>query len=446
MARERGTPGHKVLPDIRRDWLAALAVYRDRRIAIIFFLGFSSGLPLALTLGTLAIWLSRSGVDKTTIGLFSAVTFPYFFKFVWAPLIDHIRLPGLTRWLGRRRGWAVLTQLALMAAIVAMGGVDPADNPGLLAIFALAVAFCSASQDVVIDAYRVEILEEKKLGAGAASVVFGYRVGLLASGAGALYLAGSIDWSLVYIVMAALVVVGIVTILLAPEPAGPARTDKTRTLIIWLREAVIAPFAEFATRPAWVVVLLFVVFYKFGDSLAGAMTGPFMVELGFSNAEIANVGKIYGFGATMLGLAIGGVLIARLGIIGSLWVCGFLQLASNLLFAVQASVGYDTAFLALTIGAENLAGGMGTAAFVAYLSSLCNVSYTATQYALLSALMAGARTFLSTPSGWFADELGWLAFFVMTAGAAVPGLLLLAWLSAMRNPRSDIGNEGPRTE
>jgi len=199
MARERGTPGHKVLPDIRRDWLAALAVYRDRRIAIIFFLGFSSGLPLALTLGTLAIWLSRSGVDKTTIGLFSAVTFPYFFKFVWAPLIDHIRLPGLTRWLGRRRGWAVLTQLALMAAIVAMGGVDPADNPGLLAIFALAVAFCSASQDVVIDAYRVEILEEKKLGAGAASVVFGYRVGLLASGAGALYLAGSIDWSLVYI-------------------------------------------------------------------------------------------------------------------------------------------------------------------------------------------------------------------------------------------------------
>jgi len=414
-------------------WRDSLLVYRDRRMAVIFCLGFSSGLPLALTLGTLAIWLSRAGVDKTTIGLFSAVTLPYFFKFAWAPLIDHIRLPLLTRALGRRRGWAALTQIALMCTIAGMGGVDPAANPGLLAVLALAVAFCSASQDVVIDAYRVEILEENKLGAGAAAVVFGYRVGLLASGAGALYLAESIDWGLVYLIMAALVVVGLITVFLAPEPKGPKTTPAGQGIGYWMREAVIAPFAEFSRRPAWVVILLFVVFYKFGDSLAGVMTGPFMVELGFTNAEIANVGKIYGFAATLAGLAIGGVLIARAGIIGSLWVCGILQLGSNLLFAVQATVGHDNAMLAVVIGAENLAGGMGTAAFVAYLSSLCNISYTATQYALLSALMAGGRTFLATPSGYFAEVLGWIPFFVMTAGAAVPGLLLLAWLTARRD-------------
>lgn len=415
----------------RGNWQDALTVYLDRRIAIIFALGFSSGLPLALTLGTLAIWLSRAGVDKTTIGLFSAVTFPYFFKFAWAPLIDHIRIPGLTRLLGRRRGWAILTQGALISTIAAMGGVDPVTSPGLLAVLALAVAFSSASQDVVIDAYRVEILEENKLGAGAAAVVFGYRVGLLASGAGALYLAETIDWGMVYLIMAALVLVGVITILLASEPDGPPRAGG-HGLVAWFREAVVAPFLEFASRPAWIAILLFVVFYKFGDSLAGVMTGPFMVELGFTNAEIANVGKIYGFAATLAGLAVGGVLIARLGILGSLWICGFLQLGSNLLFALQAVVGHDNAVLALVIGVENLAGGMGTAAFVAYLSSLCNVRYTATQYALLSALMAAGRTFLATPSGWFAELLGWIPFFIMTTGAAVPGLILLAWLSAHR--------------
>ena len=409
-------------------WKQAVSVYFDTRIVIIFFLGFSSGLPLALTLGTLAIWLSRSGVDKTTIGLFSAVSLPYVFKFAWAPLVDQIRIPLLTRYLGRRRAWVIFTQIGLILTIALMGGVNPVENPGLLAILALAVAFCSASQDIVIDAYRVEILEENKLGAGAAAVVFGYRVGMLASGAGALYLAGSVNWGLVYLIMAGLIFIGIVTILIASEPKIPV-IEKTTGILDWFRQAVITPFVDFMQRPGWIVILLFVILYKFGDSLVGVMTGPFLVETGFTDAEIANVGKIYGFAATMIGFAVGGIMIAKLGILNSLWVCGFLQLASNLLFVLQASVGHHTGVLALVIGFENLAGGMGTAAFVAYLSSLCNVKYTATQYALLSALMAAGRTFLSAPSGWFADILGWIPFFLLTTGAAIPGLLLLGWVS-----------------
>jgi PAT family beta-lactamase induction signal transducer AmpG len=409
-------------------WKQAVSVYFDTRIVIIFFLGFSSGLPLALTLGTLAIWLSRSGVDKTTIGLFSAVSLPYVFKFAWAPLVDQIRIPLLTRYLGRRRAWVIFTQIGLILTIALMGGVNPVANPGLLAILALAVAFCSASQDIVIDAYRVEILEENKLGAGAAAVVFGYRVGMLASGAGALYLAGSVNWGLVYLIMAGLIFIGIVTILIASEPKIPV-IEKTTGILDWFRQAVITPFVDFMQRPGWIVILLFVILYKFGDSLVGVMTGPFLVETGFTDAEIANVGKIYGFAATMIGFAVGGIMIAKLGILNSLWVCGFLQLASNLLFVLQASVGHHTGVLALVIGFENLAGGMGTAAFVAYLSSLCNVKYTATQYALLSALMAAGRTFLSAPSGWFADILGWIPFFLLTTGAAIPGLLLLGWVS-----------------
>ena len=435
-------------------FLASLAVYADRRIVAIFFLGFSSGLPLALTSGTLAIWLSRSGVDKTTIGLLAAVTLPYTFKFAWAPLIDSLRLPPLTTLLGRRRGWTIATQLALMATILAMASTDPIVTPGLMAVFALLVSFCSASQDVVIDSYRIELLEERKLGAGAVAVVYGYRVGMLASGAGALYLAEGMDWGLVYVVMAALVTVGVVTILASPEPrlaeaemaahrdrVAVALADRVASrgrhaaLVAWFYGAVIAPFAEFAKRPRWLIILIFIVFYKLGDSMAGAMTGPFMVELGFSNAEIANVGKIYGFGATLLGLFVGGWLISARGILTSLWICGFLQMLSNLVFAIQAEVGHDTAMLAVTVGLENLAGGMGTAAFVAYLSSLCNIAYTATQYALLSSLMAAGRTALSTPAGWFADMMEWTPFFVLTTACAIPGLLLLLWLSlANRRP------------
>ncbi|MDP7642875.1 MAG: AmpG family muropeptide MFS transporter [Alphaproteobacteria bacterium] len=433
-----------------------LVSYLDRRIAAIFFLGISSGLPLALVGGTLTVWMAREGVDKTTVGLFSAVSLPYVLKFLWAPVIDRIRFPLLTRLLGQRRGWTVATQLALMAGIAAMALSDPAANPWLMALFALIVSFCSASQDVVIDAYRVELLEEGKIGAGVSSVVFGYRIGMLMSGAGALHLAGFLDWSFVYLIMAALVPIGLVTILLSREPVHgvdsetaarerrvadylarrPELSRRRAAVLAWFYDAVASPFVDFMTRPQWLAILLFIVFYKLGDSMAGVMTSYFLVELGFSNAEIANAGKIVGFGASILGFIIGGWLIDRLGILWALWICGGVQMLSNLMLAVQALVGHDIGMLAVAVGVENLAGGMGTAALVAYLTSLCNLSYTATQYALLSAVASVGRTLLAAPAGRLAEMIDWLPFFLVTTLAALPGLALLLWLTVAHRRRA----------
>ncbi|MBT3535041.1 MAG: AmpG family muropeptide MFS transporter [Rhodospirillaceae bacterium] len=431
-----------------QGWLAAVRVYSDRRVIAILFLGFSSGMPLLLTFSTLSIWLAEDGISKSTIGLFALVGMPYSLKFIWAPLIDRLHLPLLTRWLGRRRGWAVLTQLALMVGIVGLGTNDPAQGAWSMAAWAMFVTFASASQDVVIDAYRVEILEERQYGAGAAMIVAGYRIGMLASGAGALFLAEAFSWFWVYCAMAALMGVGLLTILLNPEPGtgnpdeenAPGRADPVQ----WLREAVYEPFADFLRRGGWLPVLLFVVLYKFGDSLAGIMAGPFYVEIGFSKSEIASVSKIFGLGATLLGGFLGGLLVVRRGIMASLLWCGLLQMFSNLMFAIQAMVGHDISMLAATIAVENIAGGMGTAAFVAYLSSLCNIAYTATQYALLSSLMAVARTMLSAPGGALADATSWVSFFLITTIAALPGLVLLWWL--MRRgivPTSELARDGP---
>ncbi|HEY5790712.1 MAG TPA: AmpG family muropeptide MFS transporter [Gammaproteobacteria bacterium] len=437
-----------------RAWLAASAVYRDRRVLAVGFLGFSSGLPLALTFGTLTLWLAELGIDKTTIGLFALAGTPYTLKFLWAPLVDRVPLPWLTRRFGRRRGWMLATQVALMAGITLLGGSDPVAAPTLTALLALLVAFCSATQDIAIDAYRVEILDERRYGAGAALVVLGYRIGMLASGAGALYAASFSDWGTAYAIMAALMAVGVVTVLLNPEPAvadsPEARAQAARVAafvaarpdlrgragraLAWLHGAVVAPFAEFLARPGWLAVLGFVVLYKFGDALAGVMSGPFYVELGFSKIEIANVTKAFGLGATIAGGLLGGLLVSRHGIWRSLWACGLLQMLSNLMFVVQALAGHDLALLTLTIGLENLAGGMGTAAFVAYLSSLCNVAYTATQYALLSSLAAFGRTLLSSSGGWLAVQLDWVGFFLLTTVAALPGLVLLWWLGRHFRP------------
>jgi PAT family beta-lactamase induction signal transducer AmpG len=432
----------------------AVAIYREPAVLALIFLGFSSGLPLALTASTLFVWLAEAHVDKTAIGMFAAIGTPYALKFLWAPLMDRLPAPLMSRLLGHRRGWILLTQLGLVAAIVIMGTFDPRQDPWPVGVMALAVAFLSASQDIVIDAFRIESLEERQQAGGAAALVFGYRVGMLVSGAGALYLAHYGSWLTAYGVMAALVLVGGVAVLLRPEPdrvdggdwsaekqeakaeAYLARAHMAAALTRatgWLYASVVVPFAEFMTRPRWLVILLFVALYKFGDSLAGVMTNPFLIEIGFSKLDIANVSKLYGFTATMFGLAIGGVMMNGIGMVRSLWICGILQLGSNFMFAVQAMAGADLGLLAVTIGFENLAGGMGTAVFVAYLSSLCNVSYTATQYALLSSFMATARTWLSSSSGYLAEWLGWVDFFVLTAGAAVPGLLMLWWLT--RNPR-----------
>ncbi len=410
-------------------FLRAAAVYGEPRVLAVFFLGFSSGLPLALTASTLSIWLSEAGVDRATIGLFALAGLPYLFKFVWAPLVDHVPLPVLTRAFGRRRAWMLFTQALLITAIAVLAQTGPAVNPGATAVAALMVAFCSATQDIVIDAFRVESLDEDQLAAGAASVTFGYRIGMLVAGAGALYLATAHGWTAAYQFMAALVLVGVVTVLVRPEPeTGVPAASPGAGVGEWFSRAVVAPFADFTARRGWIAILAFIALYKFGDSLAGVMTGPFLIETGFSKNEIATVSKLFGFWATMAGLAVGGMLMIRAGLFKSLWICGILQLLSNFMFAVQAMVGADIGLLALTIGLENFAGGMGTAVFVAYLSKLCNISYTATQYALLSALSATARTLLSSSAGFLANGLGWVGFFVLTAGAAVPGLLLLWWL------------------
>ena len=431
-----------------RRWLDAVAIYREPRLIAILFLGFSSGLPLLLTLSTLSIWLKEEGISKTSIGLFALVGLPYALKFLWSPLIDRVSLPLLSSLLGRRRSWAILTQLILMLAIVGLGSTSPAEEPWLTASYALLVAFCSASQDIVVDAYRVEILEERQYGAGAGMVVMGYRIGMLVSGAGALYLASYVGWFEVYAAMAALITIGIVTILLNPEPKAVetaesiARDERLTSYLAhrpdlhswkvstlaWLYGAVVCPFADFMGRRGWVVILLFILLYKFGDALVGVMANPFYLEIGFSKIEIANISKLFGFAATLIGAFLGGFLVKKLGVMSSLLVCGVLQMLSNLMFAVQAVIGHNLSVLALTIGIENIAGGMGTAAFIAYLMGLCNRTYTMTQYALFSSLFAIAGRIFSVPGGWLADNIDWVSYFLLTTLAAVPGLVLLIWM------------------
>jgi PAT family beta-lactamase induction signal transducer AmpG len=432
-----------------RDWLAAFAVYRDRRVLAIAVLGFASGLPLALTGQTLQAWLTESGASLKDIGLFALVGVPYTLKFIWAPLVDRLPLPLLTRWLGRRRGWLVFAQALLMLAIAALAVSNPGQALAFTALCAVAVAFASATQDIVIDAWRVEILEERQLAAGAAAIVFGYRIGMLVSSAGALYLATVFAWPLVYLAMAAILVIGAITVLLVGEPAAKPRGDAERrfaeaeswlaarphlsgataAVMAWLYASVAGPFLQFMSRKGWIGILLFVMLFKLGDSLAGVLATSFYLNIGFTKAEIAEVGKLYGFAATMLGLFLGGWLMQAVGLYRALWVCGILQMGSNLLFAVLAVRGHDLWFLALTVGVENLASGMGTAALVAYLSALCDIAYTATQYALLSSLTAVARTVLSSYAGFWAESLGWPVFFLATTAAALPGLILLAWLT-----------------
>ncbi|MBF0340937.1 MAG: AmpG family muropeptide MFS transporter [Magnetococcales bacterium] len=425
-----------------RVW-SALAIYFEPKVVVILLLGFASGLPLALTVGTLSLWLAEAGVSKTSIALFALAGAPYTFKFLWSPLVDRMPIPGLTTRLGQRRGWGVLTQLALIASILALGASHPARDPFWTAWFALAVAFWSATQDIVIDAYRVESLEERQYGAGAAMSVLGYRLGMVVSGAGALYLATFWGWFTAYAVMAGLMGLGVLVLLFNPEPVRPGREESGLSsvdarlqgksgwrgrAVRWIAAAVIAPFAEFMSRKGWLLTLLFILLYKFGDALAGVMSGPFYVELGFSKIEIANVTKLFGLVAVLVGGVVGGILTERLGIIRSLVLCGVLQMLSNLMFVALAHAGHSVEMLILTIALENIAGGMGTSAFVAYLSRLCHVAYTATQYALLSSFMAFGRTLLASSGGWLADQLSWSTFFLLTTLAAIPGLLLLRFM------------------
>jgi PAT family beta-lactamase induction signal transducer AmpG len=381
-----------------------------------FALGISSGLPLLLTSSTLQAWMTDQKVDLKAIGLFALVGIPSSLKFLWAPFMDRYSLPFLTK----RRGWMIGTQVLLALAILGLGYTDPLNSPVKTAFFALLVSFMSASQDVVIDAYRTESLNGKKLGMATSSYITGYRVGMLMAGAGSLFIVDHyhFSWAEIYTVMSLLLSIGVVAAFFAPEQPN---VPKPQTLT----QAVVEPFLDFFKRPQAPWLLFFIIFYKFGDNLAGAMTTPFILKIGYTKTEYAFVAKGAGFFAVLAGGFLGGPLMLRLGIIRSLWVFGVGQAIAVAGFAVLASVGHSMGVLSGVIVSENFFIGCGAAAFTAFLSSITNKKFSATQFAVLTSLMALSRSVLSTPSGWLAERLGWQTYFLMCVCLAIPGLLLL---------------------
>lgn len=426
-----------VMRDRMHDWLEACKVYLEFRVILILLLGFSSGLPLLLVYGTLSAWLHDEGVSLTVIGWFSVASSAYALKFLWAPLVDRCPLPVLAKLMGQRRSWLLLSQVCVAGAILMLGGSNPGNDLVLTAQCAVLLAFASATQDIVVDAYRIEVLDETRMGAGAANYVVGYRIATFVSGAGALIIADQAGWFAAYAIMAILVFVGIFATIVGPEPARkiePEQLDrsthlrKTDRVFHILKISVWMPFAEFMTRQNWIAILLFIALYKYGDALLGVMANPFYLDIGFSKTEIGLVTKGFGLAMTLLGGVLGGAFVARFGTLNALMIGGILQAASNGVFALQAWIGPELPMLFVTIGIENLTGGIGTIAFVAYLSGLCNVAYTATQFALLSSLMAFTRTVLASGGGWLADQIDWVSYFLLTGFAAIPGLIMLMWL------------------
>ena len=399
-----------------------IRIFGQPKMAILLLLGFSSGLPFYLTSKTLQGWMTTAHVDLATIGFFSLVTLPYSLKFVWAPVMDRYIPP----FLGRRRGWVLITQILLLLAIAAMSLHDPVRGLRMLAINAIAIAFFSASQDISLDAYRTDVLESREMGAGAAVFVLGYRIAMITTGALAFYLADRITWPTVYLILSTLMVVGIATTFFAPEPVLSDAPPKT------LVEAVVLPFADFFQRVGVgraVFVLLFIVLYKYSDSLAGSMTTPFLLKTGFSQSEVGAVFLGVGVIATIAGVVAGGAVIGKLGINKSLWIFVVFQGLSNLTYYGLSLAGKDHAFMVAAIITENFGLGLVTAAMTAYLMSMCNKRFTATQFALLSSLMAASRDILVAPAGKLAEAVGWPGFFLVTVVMAIPPLLLLPFIA-----------------
>ena len=381
----------------------------------VFILGFSSGLPLLLIGGTLKLWMKDQGVDLTIIGIFSLVGLPYTLKFLWAPVMDRFVPP----FLGRRRGWILICQIALIVGLSCLAVTNPSTHPWSVALAAFFVAFFSASQDIAIDAYRRDLLRDEELGLGSSLAVNGYRIGMLVAGALAATLADQIPWKEVYFIMAGAMGIGIVTTFLSPDPEEDAAPPET------ILDAVVQPFVEYFRREGAWVILAFILLYKIGDSMASEMLNPFYLDIGFTKTEIGAVAKLFGFWATIIGGLGGGVLILRLGIHRSLWIFGFLQAFSTFFFVLLARAGNHLPGLAAVVGFENLSGGMGTAAYVAYMASLCNRRFTATQYALLTSLMGVPRVIIGSTTGYLAKHLGWETFFLGCTLIAIPGMLLL---------------------
>lgn len=431
------------------SWPEYLEAFRNRRVGVVLLLGFASGLPLALTSGTLQAWMTVEGIDLKTIGIFTLVGLPYTWKFLWAPLMDRFVPP----FLGRRRGWIAATQLTLMFGIAVMGVMDPRSGPWALAAFAVFVAFASASQDIVFDAYRTDVLRPPERGIGAAVSVLGYRIAMLVSGALALIIAGGgefyglvtitgIGWRSTYLIMAGLMMIGMLAVLWAPEPEVTVVPPRT------LEEAVYEPLREFFSRPSAWALLALIILYKLGDAFAGSLSTAFLIRgAGFSPAEVGAINKGMGLIATIVGVLFGGTLMVKLGLYRSLLIFGILQGVSNLMFMWVAIAGKDYAVMASAVAVENVCGGMGTTAFVALLMSLCNARFTATQFALLSALASFGRVYVGPVAGYVTDPtglgVGWAPFFFITFLTALPGIALVWWkrsaieaLSVRKTPES----------
>ncbi|MEJ5126382.1 MFS transporter [Comamonas sp. MYb21] len=442
---DTSSPATASSPAARRSWADTFRVYTEPASLRMLALGFSAGLPLLLVLGTLSFWLRKAGIDRSTIGYLSWVGLAYAFKWVWSPLVDRLPLPGLTRLLGRRRSWLLLAQGLVIAGLLGMAWVDPQLHLKHVVWCALAVAFGSATQDIALDAYRIESADADRQAALAATYQTGYRIAMIWAGAGVLWLvalglqegAGDYQrqaWGFAYMVMAASMLVGVVTVLLSPEPAAKPMTP-ARNAAQWLQEALVAPFADFVGRYGWhaVLILALIAIYRISDVVMGIMANPFYVDMGYTEAEVASVSKIFGVIMTLVGAFIGGVISMRIGVMRVLMLGAVLSAGSNLLFAWLATRGHDLAGLIAVVSADNLAGGIASAAFIAYLSSLTNVNYSATQYALFSSMMMLLPKWIAGFSGVYVDHFGYAQFFVSTALLGLP-VLVLVWLASRIRP------------
>ena len=431
-------------------WRDAWRVYLEPASLRMLALGFSAGLPLLLVFGTLSFWLREAGIDRTTIGYLSWVGLAYGFKWVWAPLVDRLPIPFLTRALGRRRSWLLVSQLTIVLSLTGMALTDPRVALMPIVWFALATAFASATQDISLDAYRIESADIDRQAALAATYQTGYRLAMIWSGAGALWLAARAEiapavgdavgyqqgaWQLAYLVMAASMLVGIVTVLFSPEPAR-RELPPAKNAAEWLRGALVEPFADFLRRYGWqaALILALIAIYRISDVVMGIMANPFYVDMGFTKDEVAAVTKIYGVIMTLAGAFIGGVLSMRFGVMRILMLGAILSAASNLLFAWLAGHGHDVTALIFVVSADNLSSGIASAAFVAYLSSLTNINYSATQYALFSSMMLLLPKTIAGFSGQYVDNFGYSSFFVSTALLGAP-VLVLVWLASRLKSR-----------
>lgn len=438
-------------------WKQAFSVYLNSKVIGMAFLGFSAGLPFLLVFSTLSAWLRDEGVALTVIGFFSWVGITYSIKVVWAPVVDRLPIPFLTTLLGKRRSWMLLAQIGIAAGLMAMAEQNPTEQIGLIAAFAVWVAFCSATQDIVVDAYRIEAIKPEYQAAMAAMYVFGYRVALLVAGAGAFYLADFIGWNAAYSAMALCMFIGMAATLLSKEPEHfvsqennklenkleqalgiQANKSTLQRLAAWFADAVIAPFAEFFIRNGklglWILALI--ALYKMSDITMGVMANPFYLDLGFSKKEIANVSKVFGFFMTIFGASLGGVLVIRYGIMRPLLLGAVLVAATNLLFVLLAVSEPSLKLLAVVISADNLSGGIATSVFIAYLSSLTNTAYTATQYALFSSLMTLPAKLLGGMSGIVVDSYGYDMFFFYASFVGLPAIILVLMLTKLQKQQA----------